>query len=107
MATISVNYDFTPCQPGITMRTSDDKFACWINKKFIIAAKQFLNSCRQCFFNSWHQDFLKIFTYLLLHGFFSDKFSFMRFVFWQNKFIMLSADNYRVDPKRFVIVIIF
>jgi hypothetical protein len=49
---------------------------------------------------------LKIFLYFLLHCFFSNMFGFMRFFRRQNKFIVLSADHYCIDPQRIVIVIV-
>src|ERR1035437_7294449 len=107
MTTISVNYDLTAGKSGIPVRTSYYKFASGINQKFKIAGKQFLNSCRQCFFNSWYEDFLKIFAYLLLHCFFSNLFSFVRFLFWQYKFIMLCAYNYSIATERYALIIIF
>src|SRR5664279_1923783 len=107
MTTVSINYDFTTCESDIPMRTSNYKFSCRVNKKLNFVVKQFLDPGRKSLFNSWNENFLQIFTYLLLHSFFSCKLGFLRFIFRKYKFIMLCTYNFCVDPERFIVVIIF
>src|SRR5664279_1050080 len=107
MSAVSIYNYFTSCESGISVRATDNKLACRVYEKFIIAVKKFLNSSRKRFFNSRYEDFFKIFANLLLHSLFSSQFTFLRFVLWKNKFIVLGTDNYCIDPERFVIIVIF
>ena len=50
MSTISINYDLTACQTCIAMRTSDNKFTCRVDQKFIIAFETVSEFLQEVFF---------------------------------------------------------